>query len=332
MAKQANTTMIGGFVVLAVFILAASVVILGSGKLFQRTESFVLYFDSSIKGLNVGSPVLLQGVQIGSVTKILIRANRNDLTMSIPVFIDIRPDTFHVDETIQTQRDPAENIALLTERGLRAVLSIQSLITGQLMIELDYYPDSALNLKNLDPEVPEIPTIPSTTERLFQNLQKIDLTHINNIIVGVERLINNPDLPEGLKALRQTADEVRQLVDKLENYIGDVTDNVENTLSDTRTLVNNVNAQVQPLANDLRQLIVHFDEVALNINKQLDVVAANLNESLAGIRGVVSEDAPLVIELEETLENISNMTDSIRQLADYLEQNPQALIRGKTNN
>ena len=332
MAKQANTTMIGGFVVIAVFIFAASVVILGSGKLFQRTESFVLYFDNSIKGLNVGAPVLLQGVQIGSVTNILIRANRNDLTMSIPVFIEIRLDKFEVGETIQPQRDPAKTIAQLAERGLRAVLSTQSLITGQLMIELDYYPDSPVNLKNLDPEAPEIPTIPSTTERLFQNLQKIDLTRINNIIVGVDRLVNNPDLPEGLKALRQTADEVRQLVGKLETYTGDVTDNIENTLSDTRTLVNNVNAQVQPLIQDMRQLIEHFDEVALNINKQLDGVAANLNESLAGIRGVVSEDAPLVIELEETLENISNMTDSIRQLADYLEQNPQALIRGKTNN
>ena len=332
MAKQANTTMIGGFVVIAVFIFAASVVILGSGKLFQRTESFVLYFDNSIKGLNVGAPVLLQGVQIGSVTNILIRANREDLTMSIPVFIQIRLDKFHVDETVQTQEDPAKNIARLADRGLRAVLSTQSFITGQLMIELDYYPDSPINLKNLDPEVPEIPTIPSTTERLFQNLQKIDLTRINNIIVGVDRLVNNPDLPEGLKSLRQTADEVRLLVGKLENYTGDVADNIDNTLSDTRTLVNNVNAQVQPLIQDMRQLIEHFDEVALNINKQLDGVAANLNESLVGIRGVVSEDAPLVIELEETLENISNMTDSIRQLADYLEQNPQALIRGKTNN
>jgi len=329
MAKQANTTMIGGFVVIAVFIFAASVVILGSGKLFQRTESFVLYFDNSIKGLNVGAPVLLQGVQIGSVTNILIRANREDLTMSIPVFIQIRLDKFHVDETVQTQEDPAKNIARLADRGLRAVLSTQSFITGQLMIELDYYPDSPINLKNLDPEVPEIPTIPSTTERLFQNLQKIDLTRINNIIVGVDRLVNNPDLPEGLKSLRQTADEVRLLVGKLENYTGDVADNIDNTLSDTRTLVNNVNAQVQPLIQDMRQLIEHFDEVALNINKQLDVVAANLNESLVGVRGVVSEDAPLVIELEETLENISNMTDSIRQLADYLEQNPQALIRGK---
>jgi paraquat-inducible protein B len=332
MAKQANTTMIGGFVVIAVFIFAASVVILGSGKLFQRTESFVLYFDNSIKGLNVGAPVLLQGVQIGSVTDILIRANREDLTMSIPVFIEISQDKFEVDETIQPEGDPAKTIAQLAERGMRAVLSTQSLITGQLMIELDYFPDSPVNLKNLDPEFPEIPTIPSTTERLFQNLQKIDLTRLNNIIVGVDRLVNNPDLPEGLKSLRQTADEVRLLVDKLDSYIVDVTDNIENTLSDTRTLVNNVNTQVQPLVNDMKQLIGHFDALSLNINKQLDVVTASLNESLAGIRGVVSEDAPLVIELQETLENISSMTDSIRQLADYLEQHPEALIRGKNNN
>lgn len=332
MAKQANTTMIGGFVVIAVFILAASVVILGSGKLFQRTESFVLYFDNSIKGLNVGAPVLLQGVQIGSVTNILIRANRSDLSISIPVFIEIRLDKFHVDETLQSQSDPAKTIAQLAERGMRAVLSTQSLITGQLMIELDYFPDSPLNLKNLDSDVPEIPTILSTTERLFQKLQKIDLTHINNILAGVDRFVNNPDLPVGMKSLWQTVDEARVLVGKLENYLGDVTQNIDNTLSDTRTLVNNVNAEVQPLAFDMRQLIEHFDAVALNINKQLDVVAANLNESLVGVRGVVSEDAPLVIELEETLENISNMTDSIRQLADYLEQNPEALIRGKNNN
>jgi paraquat-inducible protein B len=332
MAKQANTTMIGGFVVIAVFLLAASIVILGSGKLFQRTESFVLYFDNSIKGLNIGAPVLLQGVQIGSVTNIIIRANRNDLTMSIPVFVEIRLDKFEVDKTIQSHGDPAETIAKLADRGLRAVLSTQSFITGQLMIEFDYFPDSPVNLKNLDPEVTEIPTIASTTERLFQKLQKIDLSHIENIIVGIDRLVNNPDLPEGLKSLRQTANEARVLVGKLDTYIGDITDNIDNTLRDTRSLVKDVNSGVQPLVQDMRQLIKHFDAVAQNINAQLDVVAGSFKDSLVGVRGVVSEDAPLVIHLEETLENISSMADSIRQLADYLEQHPEALIRGKNNN
>jgi paraquat-inducible protein B len=60
MAKQANRMMIGGFVVIAVFLLAASVVIFGSGKFFQKTNKYVMYFDGSIKGLEIGAPVLFR--------------------------------------------------------------------------------------------------------------------------------------------------------------------------------------------------------------------------------------------------------------------------------
>lgn len=335
MAKQANTMMIGSFVVVAVFLLAASVVILGSGKLFKQTTNFVLHFDGSIKGLNVGSPVVLQGVQIGSVSSIVIHANRENLTMSIPVIIEIDSKRFYVEDTQTVEVGPEEVVAKLVDKGLRAVLSVQSLITGQLMIELDYYPDSPVNLKNPDTGYVEIPTIPSTTERLFQTLQKIDFVslagHVDNTLAGVDRLINNPDLFEGIKSSRQTIDETRQLVAKLDGSIDDVIANIENTLSDTRALVDNVDDQVQPLVNDLRQLIKHFDQVALSIDKQVGFVADSLNESLISARGVVSEDSPLVIQLEETLQNIASMTDSIRQLADYLEQHPESLLRGKGN-
>ncbi len=335
MAKQANTMMIGSFVVVAVFLLAASVVILGSGKLFKQTTNFVLYFDGSIKGLNVGSPVVLQGVQIGSVSSIVIHANRENLTMSIPVIIEIDSKRFYVEDTQTVEVGPEEVVAKLVDKGLRAVLSVQSLITGQLMIELDYYPDSPVNLKNPDTGYVEIPTIPSTTERLFQTLQKIDFVslagHVDNTLAGVDRLINNPDLFEGIKSSRQAVDEARQLVAKLDGSIDDVIANIENTLSDTRALVDNVDDQVQPLVNDLRQLIKHFDQVALSIDKQVGFVADSLNETLISARGVVSEDSPLVIQLEETLQNIASMTDSIRQLADYLEQHPESLLRGKGN-
>ena len=79
MAKQANRMMIGGFVVIAVVILAASLVVFGSGKFFKKTEDFVMYFDGSIKGLNVGAPVLFQGVQIGSVKSIVLQADIDQL-------------------------------------------------------------------------------------------------------------------------------------------------------------------------------------------------------------------------------------------------------------
>jgi paraquat-inducible protein B len=75
MAKQANRMMIGGFVVIAVVLLAASLVVFGSGKFFKKTDKYILYFDGSVKGLSVGAPVLFQGVQVGAVSSITIRAD-----------------------------------------------------------------------------------------------------------------------------------------------------------------------------------------------------------------------------------------------------------------
>ncbi len=92
MAKQANRMMIGGFVVLAVIIMAASLVVFGSGKFFKKTNKYLLYFDESIKGLSVGAPVLFQGVQVGSVTSITLQADLEKMKTQIPVFIEIEPD------------------------------------------------------------------------------------------------------------------------------------------------------------------------------------------------------------------------------------------------
>ncbi len=96
MAKQANRMMIGGFVVLAVIIMAASLVVFGSGKFFQKTNKYVLYFDESVKGLSVGAPVLFQGVPVGSVTSIILQADLVKMKTQIPVLIEIDPDRWKV--------------------------------------------------------------------------------------------------------------------------------------------------------------------------------------------------------------------------------------------
>ena len=96
MAKQANRMMIGGFVVLAVIIMAASLVVFGSGKFFKKTNKYILYFDESVKGLSVGAPVLFQGVQVGSVTSITLQADFVTMKTQIPVFIEIEPDRWKV--------------------------------------------------------------------------------------------------------------------------------------------------------------------------------------------------------------------------------------------
>src|SRR5512135_3750728 len=137
MAKQASRMMIGGFVVLAVIIMAASLVVFGSGKFFKKTNKYVLYFDESVKGLNVGAPVLFQGVPVGSVTGIILEADLANMKTQIPVIIEIEPDRWKVRTGERHYREVA---AKLIEMGLRAQLVMQSFITGQLMIQLDFYP------------------------------------------------------------------------------------------------------------------------------------------------------------------------------------------------
>ncbi|MGI9568536.1 MAG: MlaD family protein, partial [Desulfobulbia bacterium] len=87
MAKQANKMMIGGFVVIAVIILAASIVVFGSGRFFKKSQEYIMYFEGSLKGLDVGSLVLFQGVQIGTVKNIILRADMSKAETERPVII-----------------------------------------------------------------------------------------------------------------------------------------------------------------------------------------------------------------------------------------------------
>src|SRR5215510_12910132 len=89
MGRRANPTLIGAFIIGAVALIIIGILVLGRGQFFSETRTFVLFFDGSIKGLNVGSPVELQGVRIGSVTDIKVRYVSNSGEFHTPVYIQI---------------------------------------------------------------------------------------------------------------------------------------------------------------------------------------------------------------------------------------------------
>ena len=100
-----------------------------------------------MKGLNIGAPVDFRGVNIGTVTDIKIVLNKKDLSLLIPVFIEIDPNRISFDGTESELKKLVETkgtetfTQLLINRGLKAQLAMQSLVTGQLGIHLDFYPD-----------------------------------------------------------------------------------------------------------------------------------------------------------------------------------------------
>ena len=305
MAKQANRMMIGGFVILAVMLMAASLVIFGSGEFFKKTDKYIMYFDESVKGLTVGAPVLFRGVQVGSVTNITIEANLATMHIQIPVIIEIEPHRWKV---VGGERNPKKYVPKLIEMGLRAELIMQSFITGQLMIELNLRPGTPLILKDTNKEYTEIPTLPSTAEKLAQALGELDLKglekNLESTLAGFDRFVNNPDLTTSTRALKETLQEARKLI--------------------TRT-----DRQVDPLAEDLKKTAKDFGKLANNLDSQVGGVTTGLNKTMSTAKGVLSEDSPLMVELENTLKDISAMSRSFRHLADYLEEHPEALIRGK---
>jgi paraquat-inducible protein B len=310
MAKQANRMMIGGFVVLAVLIMAASLVVFGSGKFFQKTNKYVLYFNESVNGLNVGAPVLFKGVPVGFVVDIVLQADLANMKTQIPVLIEIYPDRWQVRAGKRNYREVA---AKLIEMGLRAQLITQSFITGQLAIQLDFMPTSGLCYApaKKDAEYKDyvvVPTCPSTAEKLANALAKLDLAklekHLESAMDGISKLVNDPALTASIQGLKET-------------------------LRDARKLVNKVDRQVDPLVKDTKKTVKDVGNLARNLDGRVSGISTSLDKTLSDARGFISQDSPLIVDLQNTLQELSRMSRSLRQLADYLDQHPESLIRGK---
>jgi paraquat-inducible protein B len=333
MAKQANRMMIGGFVVVAVFLLAASIVVFGSGKFFKKTNLYLMYFEDSVMGLAVGSPVLFRGVPIGTVKSLILRTDPKKQKTEIPIIIEVEPDQFEVVGVDEATLDYRVDSQRLVEQGLRAVLSLQSLITGQLAIELDFYPDTPVNLHETDLPYPQIPTIPSATYRLAQAFQKLDLKaiekNLGNTLHGIDTLVNNPNWNASLEELKGLVTDARTLVHNLDSRTGALSGDLEGAIGDARSLINNVDQQVAPTATNVNRTLEDFGQLARSADQQLASLGDSLNQTLTAARGVVSEGAPLIVQLERSLQEIAVMARAFRELAAYLERHPEALIQGK---
>ena len=178
MSKQANKKAIGAFVVAALVLALAAIIVFGSGKFFVERNLFVTFFEGSVKGLRVGAPVVFRGVKVGEVTKMMIYAHRDDQSFKIPVILEIQEDNF---KSIGPEIEDAKKyVQELIKKGLRAQLQMQSMVTGQLMVNLDFYPDTPVRLVGTDKiviakGVMELPTIQTAMQKLGKTLEDIPI-------------------------------------------------------------------------------------------------------------------------------------------------------------
>ena len=339
MSKGASKTLIGGFVVGAIALLLVAVLIFGSGKFFSKNIKLVLFFEESVSGLSIGAPVVFRGVTIGSVTGIELWNYPQELKVLIPVYVELDPARFKEKEDGQRFK-PLMLFDQQIKKGLRAQIKMQSLVTGQLMIYADYFPDKPVRLVKAEPRYPEIPTIPSGTEEIIQALEKIPVHEIaakaTKTLDGIERLINSPETGEVAKNLNNTLKDFQKVAGKLDGAM----DESRLALKDVRTLVKNVEplaAETKGALGDARNLIQGADKeivpLAAGLKKTLDEtsgVLAEARQALKKASDLVSDESILSAEVLTTLDEMNRTMRSIQLLAEYLKQHPDALLRGKS--
>ena len=235
---------------------------------------FVMYFEESLQGLSEGAPVVFHGVEVGKVTRIKLVADMQDLKFQVPVYARLKPmgivkeDSFW--EKLWGRDDLLET---LIERGLRARLTTQSLLTGQLMIELVMLPNTVVETtKEQSGEArPQIPTVLSRAEELSNGLDPLQIKSIIDQFNSITEALSK-QLPVLLPALSQSAE-------------------------------------------SLNNALLSADDVLLNANGVLSKMSESSEETISN--------------LNKTLQDLSDAAKSLQNLTDYLEQYPEALIKGK---
>ncbi|MFP4624137.1 MAG: MlaD family protein [Gemmatimonadota bacterium] len=323
MSIRANPTAIGAFLIGAVVLLVAGTATLASTAWFDERSTFVSFFQESVNGLEKGAPVKFQGVPVGTVTEILIQIDQGDKTFQVPVEyqIDLTRLTTQVGTFVNL-----ENPSVLRRQiadGLRAQLQMESIVTGQLYIELSYRHEAAPpELEERRTAWPEIPTTPSLLAALGTGAGSL-VADILKVLFQVNEMLADIDMPQLNAAAMASAEAVEDLVAAPE-------------LQAALEQLPGLTAQANQAMEDLGRLAVNADAAIAPLQLQLEGTTTEMTATLEALRrtleethGLLSTDSGLGYELQETLTSLSEAADALTLLINSLEQNPDMLLRGR---
>ena len=330
MSKQANPFAIGAFLVGALILLTAGVMIFGGSDFFKDKKRFVIFFDSALNGLNVGAPVKLQGVQIGNVNEISLVMDSATGRIFKPVVIEIDPALLQ-DLSVQqsgghSKKQRMQDAQRMIDAGLKGRLETQSLLTGLLYVDLNFYSDKPINLVKLDyknlPELPSVPTtvdeIRNTADEIFNRVRQLPLEEITknmaDTLDSMHGLLESDNTKKSMAALAKSLQETQRLMSSLNDQIGPLMVNANSALTETRTTLQDFNKELLPVLKAAEQ----------SLNAATKVMEGSQN-ALTAVETMAAPDA----QLGQTLVEMRNAARSLKDLTESLERRPESLIYGK---
>lgn len=263
-------------------------------KVYRIKSRWVLYFHESVSGLGPGSPVEIHGIQIGKVIDLHMDFNIEEKRFQIPVLVEIEPERIKIPLGSDYEKNMKPVVDYLVEKGFRAQIQTSNLLTGQQIIVFDVFPDAPSASVNWDGKYPVIPTVPATLEQVGEK------------IIGIIKKIENLPLDEIGGDMKDAVRTVKEIVQS----------------DDVRDSLKNLNAslgEIRKLTSNLRR----------NVSPQIGRTLRQVEKSMKNAETVLSSDSTLQVKTRRAMDEISSAARTLKQLADYLERHPEALLRGK---
>jgi paraquat-inducible protein B len=272
---------------------------------YRERLPFLVYIQGSVRGLAVGAPVELFGIQIGNVTAINLEFDPNGENSRVAVRLEVQPERIMQPQQLRDS-DPIDIARRLVARGLRVQLRSANYLTGQLLVAFDFFKDAPPATVSQTDDGILLPTMPggldSITTSIGEILRKVNELplddigrNLNETLAGVRAVTNGPELKHSLRALSEA-------------------------LASVNALATNADASVEPALKRL-------PEIMQGLQSAVDKAGKLVGSADAGY----GENSQFRRDVERLLDQLSDTARSIRLLANYLDQHPEALIRGRVN-
>ncbi len=322
MSAKTHPRLVGAFVIGAVVLVLAAIVLLSSGGLLQQRDRFVVFFPGSVKGLQTGSQVTFRGVRVGEVIEVsAFQTGLADNPIQIEVVCEFYGDVVETPEGVANpfeDLDAEEAAALLIEQGIRARMMSASLLTGQKYIELDFMPDEPARLVGMSRRYAEIPTTPTAMEKLGARMEdlmnKLAEVPLDQVVENVQKairalreILESPDVKGALGAVHRGANSIEPTLAE-----------ARKTLKTTREVIGNLGKEADGLGDDVSQTLAELRERMARTEETFDALEATL-------RG--ADDAR--VDASETLIELERALKAFRSFVEYVQTHPEAMIQGK---
>lgn len=319
MSKQASALAIGAFVVGAFAILLALLFSM-SGDLFNpNTQRGLVVFDGSVKGLKVGAPVAFKGVEIGQVTHVDVFVDTSDYSVVTPVFLRIDRNKIKSSDDKQRIGDTQTMI----DKGLRAKLQMQSLLTGLLYVEFDLYPGTeprysqkALAKYDIDEDIIVIPTLPQGLQKFARGLEELDVAklskNLSDILVGIDKLVNSEEMQALPKNISETLAAIRRLSEGLDKEVAALSPGLNQLVTDAGGSMKTLNRDLPDLSKDAKQAL------------------ADLSAALENLDHVLSDDSAVLYDIRKAANELGAAGRALQDLAETIDTQPESIIKGKS--